>query len=91
MSRHRRSTHFTAGAQHVLAPVQLPVQVPSVKWLNLIIMLLLVASFCFVGGVAWQRLKDREERLKQKDPRSETIVFGVSPERVAGEGQDSGR
>jgi hypothetical protein len=90
MSRHRRSSHFTAGAQHVLAPVQLPVQLPSVKWLNLIIMLLLVASFCFVGGAAWQRLKDREERLKQ-DPRSKTIVFGARPEQMAGEGQDSGR
>jgi hypothetical protein len=39
-----------------------PFQLPFLKWLNLIIMLLLVASFFFVGGAAWQRLKDREER-----------------------------
>ena len=91
MSRHRRSTRFTAGAQHVLAPVQLPVQLPSVKWLNLIIMLLLVASFCFVAGVAWQRLKDREERREERlkhDLRFDTIDIRARPGKARGDSFD---
>jgi hypothetical protein len=87
MSRHPRSTRFTAGAQHVLAPAQLP----SVKWLSLILLLLLVASFCFVGGAAWQRLKDRderrEERLKQ-DLRFDTIDIRARPEKPRGDSFD---
>jgi hypothetical protein len=39
-------------------------------------MLLLVASFFFVGGAAWQRLKDREERKAADEQKAVSVKDG---------------